>query len=591
MATVELSLEAIEEVARTELDQACDMARELVAERLHDEDAALLLRELVRRQVAQGMGVPADGPELAPAVAEAARLLEAGRDQDAEILLRRHLSQHPEDVSAMVRMADIAARCEFYDDAERILERAQSIDPQSAEVKLTRARLASRLSLMDGGDGGETAMALVQSVLDDDPDNAAALTLQTSILVHYRKHEQALESYRRRVAVEPLNWQAWVNFAQLLANFGRAGEAAAAIRTCVAINPAHGFAWWEFTNLKLAELFETDVAEMRRVIAEDRLDPSSAGAIHLALGKALHQRGKRAEAAQHWEEGNRIKSTALRHDADYVQNETTASIRTFTPEFFAERSGWGDPSPDPIFIIGMQRSGSTLVEQILASHPSIEATEELFIVLRLGQEIAQLHPSVPWQQSVARMTASELSALGSRFMNLAPHFRSTNRPFFIDKNPANWRFVGLIAAMLPNAKFIDVRRNPMDCCFANYTHYYEKGVSFAYSQRDLGRYYSDYVRLMRHFDEVRPGMVHRLIYDDLVDDLEGHVRRLLDYLGVPFDDACLRFFETDRAVLTPSAQQVRQPINKAGIGRWRGYEPWLGELQEALGEIAGDWRR
>jgi hypothetical protein len=230
-----------------------------------------------------------------------------------------------------------------------------------------------------------------------------------------------------------------------------------------------------------------------------------------------------------------------------------------------------------------------LVEQILASHSAVEATEELFLILRLAGHLDE-QAEEPWQRRLERLAPDVLGALGHGFLTSAARYRTADRPFFIDKNPANWRFIGLIATILPNARIIDVRRNPMDCCFANYAQNYESGVGFSYSQAALGRYYADYVRSMRHFGRVAPGKVHRVIYEDLVDDLESGVRGILDYLGLPFEESCLRFFETERVVLTPSSQQVRQPINRSGIGRSQDYEPWLGDLRNALGETLTDWR-
>jgi hypothetical protein len=239
----------------------------------------------------------------------------------------------------------------------------------------------------------------------------------------------------------------------------------------------------------------------------------------------------------------------------------------------------------------MPRSGSTLVEQILSSHPLIEGTAELFAVLQIqGELIGDTPTDRTIDEIVAGLPVERFHELGGRYLDLTRFHRRTDRPKFTDKNPGNWRDTGLIHAMLPNAKIIDIRRNPMDCCFANYSQHFANGVNYSYGMKEMASQYRQYVRLMRHFDEVLPDRVHRVIYEDLVENTEAEVRRMLDYLGLPFDEKCLRFFETERAIHTPSSEQVRQPINRSGIGKWRAYEPWIGELQDALGQTVEDWR-
>jgi hypothetical protein len=327
---------------------------------------------------------------------------------------------------------------------------------------------------------------------------------------------------------------------------------------------------------------------MERALEGDDIPDNQRVPLHFALARALDSAGEFERGIGHIERGSAIlaenrKASPFVVDSSFIRE-------TFTRDFFAERRGWGDPRRGPIFIVGMHRAGSTLVEQILSSHSQIEGSEELFIITKLANEMVRDHPDPDPAGALRALKNDDFKLFAERYFEISSRSRRTQRPYLTDKYPGNWKFVGLIHCMLPNAKIIDVRRNPMDCCFANYTRYYGMTANHIYSQTGVGRYYADYVTAMRHFDEVLPGRVHRLIHDDLVDDLEGEVRRLLDYIGVPFDEKCLRFYETERAVHTPSSEQVRQPINRKGFGKWRNYEPWLGDLKDALGDTLTNWR-
>jgi hypothetical protein len=341
-------------------------------------------------------------------------------------------------------------------------------------------------------------------------------------------------------------------------------------------------------NLKVARFFQFDIDEMESQAA--LAAPKPRVEIHFALAKAYDDVREYARAAEHLRLGSALRSEQHPHDRATVSAGVARATATYTPAFFAARAGSGEASLAPIFIVGLPRSGSTLIEQILSSHSMVEGTEELFLVHQLENELSEGHDS-SLEDLVEQIPSGQLGELGRRYLELSKRYRSTSRPRFTDKNPANWRQVGFIHAILPNAKIIDARRDPMDCCFSNYTQHFGWGVNFAYDLGHLGAQYQDYLRLMRHFDATVPGLVHRVINDELIDDLENEVRRLLQYLGLPFEEQCLRFYETERAVNTPSSEQVRQPINRKGIGRWRNYEPWLGELKESLAPVLDDWRR
>jgi hypothetical protein len=321
--------------------------------------------------------------------------------------------------------------------------------------------------------------------------------------------------------------------------------------------------------------------------ADDRLH------LHYALGKACEDRGDHASSFDHYCEAARIRRAAIPYDAE----DTTALVRRskaiFTAQFFADRRGTGVPSKAPIFIVGLPRSGSTLVEQILASHSLVEGTRELpdigFIAHDLGW-MTHTPDEETYPGRIAALDGASLSALGHSFLEKTRIHRKLGRPFFVDKMPNNFQHIGLIHLILPGAKIIDMRRHPLGACFSTFKQHFAQGQAFSYDLTELGRYYRDYVDLMRHFDAVLPGRIHRIVYEDLVEDTEAIVRGLLDYCGLPFEEACLKFYQNGRSVRTVSSEQVRRPIFRDGIKQWQHYEPWLDPLKAALGASLESWR-
>ncbi|HEU5286642.1 MAG TPA: sulfotransferase, partial [Sphingomicrobium sp.] len=314
-------------------------------------------------------------------------------------------------------------------------------------------------------------------------------------------------------------------------------------------------------------------------------------------GKALEDRREDEQAFAHYSEGNRIRAGQLHYDPQVITAHVEACEALFSRDFLAGRQGLGCAAPDPIFILGMPRAGSTLVEQILASHPLVEGTMELPDIIALSRRVgrsddeARSEPGkgMRYPAILAELTADELRALGQDYLDRTRIQRSSGKPFFIDKMPNNWTHTGFIRLILPNARIIDARRQPLACCFSNFKQHFARGQAFSYSLETLGAYYRDYVRLMAHFDWVLPGVVHRVIHEELVADPEAEIRRLLDALGLPFDDSCLRFYENTRPVRTASSEQVRRPISSEGLDQWRRFEEWLGPLKAALGPALGGW--
>jgi hypothetical protein len=327
---------------------------------------------------------------------------------------------------------------------------------------------------------------------------------------------------------------------------------------------------------------------MRAQLARTDLSNEDRFHFHFAIGKALEDLERYAESFQHYAEGNRLRRRVIQYDGAEITDHVQRSRALFTPEFFARRAGVGCPSPDPIFIVGLPRSGSTLVEQILASHPQVEGTMELPDMVGLARELGgrkTLAQVSKYPEILATLAPGELQALGERYLAQTRVQRKSGTPFFIDKMPNNFLHVGLIHLVLPRARIVDARRHPLGCCFSNFKQHFARGQHFTYSLEDIGHYYRDYVELMAHFDTVLPGRVHRVLYERMIEDPEGEVRRLLDYCGLPFDERCMRFYENDRAVRTASAEQVRQPLYRDGVDHWRHYEPWLESLKDALGSV------
>jgi Sulfotransferase family len=331
---------------------------------------------------------------------------------------------------------------------------------------------------------------------------------------------------------------------------------------------------------------------MRTAEASPDIAPVDRYHLCFALGKALEDRNEFAESWRYYERGNTLKRLESHYRPQIMETNTRRQIEVCTRDFFRKRAGWGAPLPDPIFIVGLPRSGSTLIEQILASHAQVEGTQELADIQRIVLELQGRDHDLDdprYPASLVDLTEDDFACLGELYIVDTQAYRAGRR-FFIDKMPNNFRHIGLIHLMLPNARIIDARREPMACCFSNLKQLFANGQEFAYSVEDIARYYRTYLELMRHWDEVLPGRVLRVHHEDVVADLEGSVRRMLDHCGLPFEPACVDFHKTRRSVRTPSSEQVRQPIFREGLDQWKNYEPWLDPLKDALGDALTSYR-
>jgi tetratricopeptide (TPR) repeat protein len=519
------------------------------------------------------------------ALMNAAAALHANRIPEAETRLRQHLSQAPTDVAAIRMLAEVAVRLDRSEDAERLLERCLDLAPGFHEARHNYAIVLHRANKPN------EAIAELDSLLRGDPANPAYRNLKAAVLCRIGDYEPAIGIYDELLREHPRQAQVWLSLGHALKTAGHQDRAIAAYRTCIELDPDFGEAYWSLANLKTFRFTDIQLDTMRGALARSDLNDEHRLHFEFAVGKALEDRADYAQSFRHYASGNARRLSKVAYNAQ----DTTARLRRaqeiYSAEFFRQRAGMGCDRPDPIFIVGLPRAGSTLIEQILSSHSAVEGTMELPEIISITRALRRgagnERPS-PYHDSLVRMSGDELRELGEQYIARTRIHRKLGRTYFIDKMPNNFAHVGLIHLVLPHAKIIDARRHPLACCFSSFKQHFARGQNFSYSLGDVGSYYRDYAALMQHFDAVLPGRVHRVNYEDLVADTEREVRRLLDYCGLPFEDACLRFFENDRPVRTASSEQVRQPIYGSGVDHWRNYEPWLDPLKAALGPALAD---
>ena len=530
---------------------------------------------------------PAARPRSDPsgfALEQAVAALRSGEPAEAERVLRARLLADPHDSAALAKLAEIVRDQGRPPEAVLLFHRALQADPGMHSLRIALARLLN--------EQGQPQLALEQVEQLPQPVRTTfdVQALEAALLGRLGRHEGEIAIYEQLVTLRPDAPALWNSLGNALKYRGRTDDAVRALRRSVAVRPGFGEGWWSLANVKTVRFDGSDLSRMRKALAAKPADEDAVH-LHFALGKALEDRKEYERSFRHYSEGNRIRAASFRPDQMQATAFVDRAIAAFDAALFDRLGGAGAPAPDPVFIVGLQRSGSTLVEQILASHPSIEGTSELLVMQQLWSELARESEAAGrsiWSD-LPEIAAGRLRQLGSDYIERTRQFRRTGRPCFIDKLPANWMNVGLIRLALPNAKIVDARRHPMACGFSNFKQHYATGVAFAYSQRSIGTFYADYLRLMRHLDGVQPGAVHHILNERLIEDPEGEVRRLLEFVGVPFDAACLEFHRNRRPVATPSAEQVRRPINRDGVDHWRHYEPWLGPLKQALGTALHDW--
>jgi tetratricopeptide (TPR) repeat protein len=517
-----------------------------------------------------------------PRLMSAAAALAENQIPKAELLLREHLKKYPTDVAAIRMLAEVAGRLGRYIDAENLLARCLELAPSFNAARFNYALALHRQAKY------EPALQQIEMLTAAEPHNSGYRNTKAVILAMIGEYPQSIEIYADILAKHPDHCKIWMSYGHALTTAGRTAEGIAAYRRAIALAPTFGEAYYSLANLKTFRFADAELATMREHLAGSAITREDRAHFHFAIGKALEDSKNFADSFSHYMEGNKLRLSTVGWDPAEITTLIQRSKALFTQEFFAAREGFGTSAADPIFIVGMPRAGSTLVEQILASHSSVEGTMELPNIMSLAATLGKKRapgekPVYP--EVLAGLSAEECRTLGEQYLEQTRIQRKTAKPFFIDKMPNNFVHLGAIRLLLPRARIIDARRHPMACCFSNFKQHFAQGQRYTYSLEHLGRYYRDYVELMAHFDKVAPGAVHRVIYENMVSDTEGEVRRLLEFCGLPFEPATLKFYENDRAVRTASSQQVRQPIYREGIDQWRNFEPWLEPLRQSLGAV------
>jgi predicted Zn-dependent protease len=517
-----------------------------------------------------------------PRLRAAATALGENNLPTADSLLCAHLDAHPTDIAALRMRAEVAGRLRRYADAEELLERCLRLAPSFDAARHNLAVVLNREAKP------AAALPHIVQLLAKEPENPGYLNLKAAILANMGDYRGSIETYQGVLGRYPRQPKIWMSLGHALKTEGRQEESVAAYRRALSMEPTLGEAYWSLANLKTFRFAAEDLQAMEGVLRRTDLSEEDRVHFEFALGKALEDADVRDRSFAHYSAANALHRKSHPYSAVENSRFVARCEQHFTADLFRARAAMGSPSAAPIFIVGLPRAGSTLLEQILASHPAVEGTIELPDIPQIARDLIGRDDDAQAGRFFERLAAlgpAELRSLGEGYLESTRVHRKTDAPYFIDKMPNNCLYVGLIHLILPNAKIIDARRHPLGCCFSAFKQHFARGQGFTYSLADLGRYYREYVELMAHFDAVLPGRVHRVLYESVIEDTETEVRRLLEHCGLPFDERCLRFYETERPVRTASSEQVRQPIFKEGTEYWRRFEPWLGTLKQELGAV------
>ncbi len=518
--------------------------------------------------------------ELPPELLSVASLIQEGRIAKAEQLCRAFLQRNGHHVEAMRLLAEIGTRFNAYDEAEFLLESAKVLEPDNVSAHFDYVKVLRKRQKF------EQALVEAAELRAKEPDNPEFEMLYANENLAVGNFDEALLIYEALLGSMPNNPGVNLTYGHALKTIGRQDDAIAAYRQAYQIRPDYGDAYWSLANLKTYRFTDSEITQMREregsplVALEDRYH------LCFALGKALEDRGEYAASFAYYERGNRLKRDELRYTPERLSREMRLQRELVTRDVLARFAGAGCPAPDPIFIVGLPRAGSTLLEQILASHSQVEGTMELPNVLALAHKLERrrvIGEEPDYPGNLGELTSADVTGFGEDYIRDTRIYRKQGTPLFIDKMPNNFRHIGLISIILPNARIIDARRSAMGCCFSGFKQLFAEGQEFTYGLTEVGTYYRDYVGLMDHWDAVLPGKVLRVRYEEVVADLESQVRRLLDFCGLPFEQACLDFHQTDRAVRTASSEQVRQPLYKSGVDQWENFSDHLDPLREVLG--------
>lgn len=516
-----------------------------------------------------------------PQLGHIQRLIEADKYDRAAQLLVEFLRKSPKDPRALAKLGFVAMRLGALEQARQFLQQAIAGGMTDFE---TRRNLASVLSQQDRP---EQAIPMFEQLTSEREEPGLKAVL-AGLLEKVGRSDESRDLYRQLTRDNPANPALWVAFGHCQRSAGNVEEAIDAYRHAIAADDGYGDAWWALASIKRRVLDEDDIKAMRAALAI-AIDPRNMAPLNFALARALHDQGNFESAFQHYDTGNRQRAESLNYNADELSEEINEVERVIDETFFDGKPQSVPGEDVPIFLVSLPRSGSTLLEQMLGSHPSIEPVGELpYIpaILRTFMEMATRRGKITVPRALLQMSQQQAEEFGREYMRRARFHRKTNCSLFVDKLPHNWNNILFIRRILPNAKFVDIRRPAMDCCFSNFTQSFTSAHPASFALEDVGRSYVDYVRLMTYLDSIAPGMVHHVDYTQLVENAREEAGKVIEYLNLPWNDKVLEFHQLDRVVRTPSSEQVRRPLNRDGMEVWRPYSQWLDPLREVLGELA-----
>ncbi|MDA9131265.1 sulfotransferase [Gammaproteobacteria bacterium] len=512
---------------------------------------------------------------------DAAKLISQNRYKKAEPILRDFLNENPLDVNAMRLLADVGIEFRAYKEAGYLLNRALDLAPNYHHARFSYANLLYKRQLP------EEALLQIEILLKEEPENMQWLSLKAVNFALANQHEKATELFELIIQKYPANNQIYLSYGHALRAVGKIPEAIAAYKKAISFRRGVGEAYWSLANLKTFVFLDEDIESIKGLLNDKNCNFDDYYHLLFAFGKAFEDKGEYQKSMAAYIKGNQIKSKQVPWKPQQFNQECSNIKNFFTKELFQTLQPCGSEAMDPIFVVGLPRSGSTLIEQILSSHSLIEGTTELQNIIALSRKIGEVDgknrdSESNYPKKLESIRTKVFKEMGDAYIQNTQSQRIKNTPFFIDKMPNNFIHIGLIQLILPNAKIIDARRNPMDCSFSCYKQLFGSGQGFTYSLNRISNYYLDYLEIMDHWDEALPGKIHRVQYEDMINNTEDEIRKLLDYCGVNFEKDCLNFFNNKRAVRTPSSEQVRQPIYNSSVKHWKNFEPYLGDLKEVF---------
>ena len=501
-----------------------------------------------------------------------------GKYKKADHLCRDFLKNHPHHIEAMRLLAKIGKELHVYDDSEFLLESCLMFDKDNFDVAL------DYIDVLIKRQKYAKALEEAEKLYTKDKDNLRFMIAYAVTLQQTNKQEEALELYNKILNIDKKNPEILVSKGHLQKTFGDLKGSIDSYKKSYKIDQYYGDAYWSLANLKTYQFNDEEIMQLEKMTQDEFINDNEKIYMSFALGKAFEDRGEYDKSFTNYQNGNSLKKEFTKFDLKLFDEECKNQKEVCTRDLFDSKADWGLETKEPIFVLGLPRVGSTLIEQILASHSMVEATHELPNILALShklnlrkvQEKTSRYPEI-----LLSLSAPQLKMIGEQYIKDAEIFR-TNKPFFIDKMPNNFRHIGLIKLILPNAKIIDIRRNSMSACFSCYKQLFAEGQEFTYDFGDLAGYYNNYVELMEHWNQVLPNQILSIKYEDLVNDFENSVNKILNYCNLDFEDECLSFYKNKRSVRTPSSEQVRQPIYKKGLDYWKNYDVYLGDLKRDL---------